>query len=358
MNTLIVLLDGAADDKIPELGNRTPLEYLDKRFIDHIATTGTFGWTDGREYTHLFLLQLLTGKDQNVPRGLIEAIGLGVPVENDQVAYRFSPVRMGNGSVEWLYRVSREEHSALRDCMVRHLDALVDLNPRLYFYEDGRGVMTVDSIQVQGFPAPPAPVPRSGVEMGGFEEYILGLAKEMGGMTVLPWGGGSMRLSAAIRPTGEAKSMIMISKSPSALGVGGFLGIRREQVDNMWSGFQEAFRRLESSNVFMHVEETDDISHRRSPQEKVAMLREVDDLLMENLDRLIGHRVAFIIDHGTSSLTGQHLRMRTPFAVAEVTEAKAPQTRFREQEASNYVPLGSLMATLLGNETSPRSSSY
>ena len=43
MNTLVVLLDGAADEKIPELGGRTPLESLDKRFIDSVATAGDFG---------------------------------------------------------------------------------------------------------------------------------------------------------------------------------------------------------------------------------------------------------------------------------------------------------------------------
>ncbi len=48
MNTLVVLLDGAADDKIPEFGNKTPLEYLHKDFIDGIASHGDFGLTDGQ----------------------------------------------------------------------------------------------------------------------------------------------------------------------------------------------------------------------------------------------------------------------------------------------------------------------
>jgi hypothetical protein len=62
LNTLIILLDGAADEKIPELGGKTPLESFDKRFIDSIATHGDFGYTDGREYTHLFLLEFFSGK--------------------------------------------------------------------------------------------------------------------------------------------------------------------------------------------------------------------------------------------------------------------------------------------------------
>ena len=341
MNTLIVLLDGAADDKIPELGGMTPLESFEKRFIDNVASHGEFGWTDGKEYTHLFLLEFLTGKSLNTPRGLIEAIGMGVPVEANQVAYRFSPVRMGESNIEWVYRVSRDMHAQLQDCMIRNLEVLGDLNPRLYFYEDGRGVMTVETEHVQAFPSPPNPVVNQVVKLGEFERFIKNMAEEMDGLTILPWGGGSINGSGKNRPLASAQDMVMVSKSPSALGVGGLLNIRREVVDNMWSGFQESFRLLRGSNVFMHVEETDDISHRRAPDEKVSLLKEVDDVLMENIDRLIGYRVAFIIDHGTSSLSGNHLRMNVPFAVAEVTEPGKPTVRFCEK-ATKYRPLNKL----------------
>lgn len=346
MNTLVILLDGAADEKIPELNGRTPLEALDKRFIDSIATTGDFGTTDGRSYTHLFLLELFSGQPLQTPRGLVEAVGLGVPVETNQVAYRFSPVRMSDGKVEWVYRVSREMDHDLQEAMVRNLDVLGDLNPKLYFYEDGRGVMTVDSDRVQDFPLPPAPVNGNGVNMGDFEKFITGTAKDLDGLTILPWGGGT--LSDANRPKAlpSAKDMVIVSKSPSALGVAGVLNMRRRVVDNMWSGFQEAFRLLKGSNVFMHVEETDDISHRLAPDQKVSLLKEVDDLLMENIDRMVGNRVAFVVDHGTSSLSGQHLRMKVPYAAGEVGRASSRSVRFCEK-AERHRPLGSLLDSIL-----------
>jgi 2,3-bisphosphoglycerate-independent phosphoglycerate mutase len=345
MNTLVILLDGAADEKIPELNGRTPLEALDKRFIDSIATTGDFGTTDGRSYTHLFLLELFSGQPLQTPRGLVEAVGLGVPVEADQVAYRFSPVRMDGGKVEWVYRVSREMDKDLQEAMVRNLDVLGDLNPKLYFYEDGRGVMTVDSDHVQDFPLPPAPF-NGNVKLGEFEKFITGTAKDLDGLTILPWGGGTLNDTNRPKPLQSAKDMVIISKSPSALGVAGVLNMRRRVVDNMWSGFQEAFRLLKTSNVFMHVEETDDISHRLAPDQKVSLLKEVDDLLMENIDRMVGSRVAFVVDHGTSSLSGQHLRMKVPYAAGEVGRASRRTVRFCEN-AEKHRPLGGLMDTIL-----------
>lgn len=347
MNTLIILLDGAADEKIPELGGKTPLESFDKRFLDSIATHGDFGYTDGREYTHLFLLEFFSGKPLRTPRGLVEAVGLGVPVEPHQVAYRFSPVRMVENQVEWVYRVSREMNSELQDCVVRNLDTLGDLSPRLYFYEDGRGVMTVNSDHVHRFPDPPAPVIDNGLKLGEFEEFITRTAKELDGLTILPWGGGSMRDGEAIGPVPSAKDLVVISKSPSALGAAGVLNMRRRVVDNMWSGFQESFRLLKTSNVFMHVEETDEISHRLAPEQKVSLLKEVDDLLVENLDRLLGHRVGFVIDHGTSSLTGQHLRMNVPYAVGEAARPGKRTVRFAEDTPSRYRPLGDLLTSMV-----------
>ena len=324
---------------------------LEKPFMDMVASNGIMGWTEGRPYTHLYLLELLTGNRLETPRGLVEAVGLGVPVEPHQVAYRFSPAYIYDSKVDWAYRVTPDLTESLQGSMVQHLDMLGDLNPRLYFYEDGRGVMTVDSEDVVAFPMPPTPVDNASFPMEQFGGYIHQVASETDGLTVIPWGGGSLARLSGQKVLPEARNLVMISKSPSALGVGGLLHIRRDVVDNMWSGFQEAFRLLGSGDVFMHVEETDDISHRRAPDQKVSMLKEVDDLLMENLDRLIGHRVALIVDHGTSSISGQHLRTSVPFAVSEVIEPSEPTVRFCEND-HRHVPLGELLKVLLSYEPS------
>jgi 2,3-bisphosphoglycerate-independent phosphoglycerate mutase len=78
----------------------------------------------------------------------------------------------------------------------------------------------------------------------------------------------------------------------------------------------------------------------------VSLLREVDDLLMENLDRLIGYRVAFVVDHGTSSLTGQHLSMKVPYAAGEAGRTSGRSVRFCEQ-AERHRPLSGLMDAIL-----------
>ncbi len=346
LHTLIILLDGAADHKIPELGNRTPLGYLRKPFIDTCASCGSFGWTDARAYTHLFLLEFFSGRKSDASRGLVEAIGMDVGLRPDQVAYRFSPAKIEEDNVDWVYRISEEKAAELQHSMVKNLRLLKDLNPRLYFYEDGRGVMTVDSSSVMDLPNPPSPLPLDQVDMGDFEPYIMHTARENDGLTAVPWGGGTISQDGFGTLQPSAIPMVTISRSPSALGVGRMMGMRSIQVEGLWSGFRQAFRLLKTTNVFLHVEETDDISHKKAPMEKVALLREVDQILKENVERLRDSRIAFIIDHGTSSITGEHIRMKVPFAVSEAIETEQTPLRFCE-DIDYHVPLTSLLDLIM-----------
>ena len=43
MKYIVVLLDGAADTPVPELGNKTPLEAAVKPNIDYLASKGELG---------------------------------------------------------------------------------------------------------------------------------------------------------------------------------------------------------------------------------------------------------------------------------------------------------------------------
>ena len=90
---LVIMLDGATDDKVPALDYKTPLQVSSMKFINSVASSGELGCTDAREYTHFFLLQLFSGKPLDVPRGVIEAFGLGLPLGADRIAYRMTPAR-------------------------------------------------------------------------------------------------------------------------------------------------------------------------------------------------------------------------------------------------------------------------
>jgi 2,3-bisphosphoglycerate-independent phosphoglycerate mutase len=103
-----------------------------------------------------------------------------------------------DGHMEWVYRVSSEMTKKLQDAMVRNLDVLSIHNLRLYFYEDGRGVMTVDADHVHKFPSPPAPLAGKKLKLNHFEGYITASAKELDGITIMPWGGSSVKQNVSL----------------------------------------------------------------------------------------------------------------------------------------------------------------
>lgn len=95
MKYLIILADGAADEPIEILGNRTPLQAAHKPLIDRLAAEGINGrlvtvpegYNPGSEIAHLGLL----GYDVNKVfegRGSLEAASMQVPIEEHEVAMR------------------------------------------------------------------------------------------------------------------------------------------------------------------------------------------------------------------------------------------------------------------------------
>jgi len=345
MSTLIVLLDGAADERIPELGDQTPLQALDKRFIDSVASNGRLGCTDARGYTHLFMLEFLSGRGMNVPRGIIEALGYGVKLEEGEVAYRLSPASLEDHHVRWEYGLACEQDAKLRLMAKRSLASISSLHPRMQFYAPGKGILTVRSDNVEDLPAPPSPVDLKRADFGELDPFISAMRPQNGKMVVMPWGGGKLDRHVDRSPLASTKDLVFFSKSPSVNGVADFFGLENHEVSNYHEGFKMSLPRLKTGNVFLHVEETDDISHRREPMKKVQMLEDIDQMLGSASKKLKGHRIAFIVDHGTSSITGEHMVMKVPFAVGEAGPGK-PAKKFVET-AEGHVPLGMLLDSLL-----------
>ena len=91
-------------------------------------------------------------------------------------------------------------------------------------------------------------------------------------------------------------------------------------------GFTEALiqalarEALEKGNVFLHLDEIDEYSHMRDPEKKVAILERADRLMEKHFSD--AERIVYFIDHGTSSITGEHLPISTPFRATYRTDIR------------------------------------
>jgi 2,3-bisphosphoglycerate-independent phosphoglycerate mutase len=92
---LYVCLDGLADDPIPELDDRTPLEAAQTPFLDALARQGRTGivTTVGRGIAPesdiaVFAILGYDPREEHPGRGVVEALGVGMDFRDGDLAYR------------------------------------------------------------------------------------------------------------------------------------------------------------------------------------------------------------------------------------------------------------------------------
>lgn len=106
MKYIIILGDGMADNPIPSLGGKTPLQYARKPEMDEMARLGRNGLTNtipagfapGSEIANLAVL------GYNLPevfegRGSLEAASMGIAIEDNEMAMRCNLITIENGTV-------------------------------------------------------------------------------------------------------------------------------------------------------------------------------------------------------------------------------------------------------------------
>jgi 2,3-bisphosphoglycerate-independent phosphoglycerate mutase len=348
MHRIIILLDGATDDRIPSLGNLTPLQAAEMPFINSITTAGRFGCTDACGYTHLFLLELLSRRKENVPRGLIETLGFNLTVPPGRIGYRLSPATIKNGWMEWGYIISEEEVGVLKASFERNLPLIDHLKPEIRYYGEGKGVMTIESDDVLDLPSPPVNAELDLDSLGPLRELVEAVRDETGGWVILPWQGGRGDMVEKYKDVRKKLCGIsFLSNSPSALGVGAFLGMNKIWIDDLEERIEKASHVVDESDVLLHIEEIDDMSHKRDPQKKLEFLEEVDILLRRYFQGKNDVRLSLIVDHGASSLTGEHDENPVPFAVSEDLSGESAGRSFQETR-QGYIPLPELLDLLMG----------
>lgn len=304
-NLLFVLLDGAEDDPCPQLGGRKPIDVAEMPFLESRVTHRYR--TEGRGYTQLFLNEFFTGHPPEIGRAALEALGLGLPIQDPRrVAYRLSPARLEGGMVRWCYH-NESFKDELERSVRSHMDILEPYDPSIAFFVEGRSVLTMVSDTVPETPAPPVDAPIVEIE-GPLGQLIREVSDDMGGITVYPWGCGRMGRQY---PRWEGlDSLTAFSDSPTSLGICASLGYGVELIDDLEARFAPARRALDRGDVFLHVDEVDEYGHQRDPFKKKGVLELTDRLMAEHFADV--DHIIYFADHGTSCVTGEHIVRDVP----------------------------------------------
>src|SRR4030043_1539878 len=101
MKYIIILIDGMADYRIAELGDRTPLQYAKTPFMDNIARNSEIGtaktipegMAPGSDTANLSVLGYDPRK-YHTGRSSFEAVSLGINLSKDDVIFRCNLVTL------------------------------------------------------------------------------------------------------------------------------------------------------------------------------------------------------------------------------------------------------------------------
>jgi 2,3-bisphosphoglycerate-independent phosphoglycerate mutase len=287
-------------------------------------------FTEGRGCTHLFLNEFFTGHPPEIARAALEGMGLGMNVKG-RTAYRLSPAIIKDGMINWSYHAS-EFCDRLIPKVKEHMSFVEKYDPEIKFFLNGRAVLTMDCDLIPELPAPPVPAPFVEVP-GDLGKMVMAVAKDLDGITDYPWGCG--RIIRQFEPFKGLGNMTAISDSPTPLGICASLGHKIKLVEDIDERFPIAKEALKHGNVFLHMDEVDEYSHQKDPMKKVRILEHIDRKMEEYFSDT--ERIVYFVDHGTSSVTGEHKIMDVPFWTSFDTSLKQDEK----------IPLDKVVPTVL-----------
>jgi 2,3-bisphosphoglycerate-independent phosphoglycerate mutase len=393
MKKVILVMDGASDLPLDELGGETPMQAAKTPHLDALAERGRVGKTSpapedmelGSDVANMSILgydprQYYTG------RAPLEAASMGIPVEGNDVAFRLNLVAtdgetMVDHSAGGLTTEEGAELVRFIQSKVFHTNDTRRLYPgvgyrHLMVWADGPADLRCippHNIVGQHFVRymPEGDKDQSirrkiwdSVEV--LEDHPVNVRRRAEGKLaanmIWPWGPGRMPTLPdfhALRGTGGA----MIAAVDLLKGLGKLAGLHTPDVpgatgyvETNWRGKADAALAALAEDrdfAFIHVEGPDEAGHQGDIEGKVYSIEKIDEELvgplLEGLAGMGGHRLLVLPDHSTPVKMRKHESYNVPFLFYDsgnpetnglpFDERGMRQTRFKVREGHTLIDL-------------------
>lgn len=397
--TIVFLGDGMADEPLPQLGGKTPLQYANTPAMDSIARDGCSGtlltlpqgFPTSSEVANMSVL----GCDLQTEycgRGPLEASGRGISLGPDDVAFRVNLVSVKDGHLRDFSggHVDQGSADALIEELNRHFgSSKVRFHPGVSYRnilvlsgpeysprvktdkpDDNHGEFVGDHLPSALEPVAertaelltrliveaPAVLERSSVNARCAE---TGKPMVNG---IWPWSGGQ---SGSLKTLKEKYGIrgAVISAVDVIVGLGRCLGMEVIKVpgatgyiDTNYEGKADAaIEALKSHDfVYLHLEAIDEVSHEQDLQNKIRAIENFDSRVISRVLQGMGNSInaAVLPDHPVPIATGKHTRVPVPVAVRKAGMRPDAVTEFNEISAKTgslgEMSNGDLMRLLFG----------
>lgn len=380
MKYIIVLGDGMADEPIPSLHNKTPLEYAKTPAMDMLAQKGEIGMVHtipagmapGSDTANLSVL----GYDPRIyysGRSPLEALSIGVNMKEDDIAIRCNIVTISEEETAFEKRtildhssgeISTEEAAILLEAVKKELEI-----PGYTFYvgtsyrhcliwEKGKVEELIPPHDVLGRVIgeylPQDAVLRDMMKRSYeiLKEHPINLKRKEQGLNPANclwfWGAGTKpKLSDFYAKTG--KRGIMISAVDLLKGIAVGAGMEAAFVEGANGGLntnyegkmQKALKAVTEEGydfAYIHVEAPDEMGHQGSAQRKVEAIEYLDEKIIgplaENLkEKEVDFRMLVLPDHPTPVRVRTHTSEDVPYLLFDSTLERNENQSYNEKDA-------------------------
>lgn len=364
MKTIIILADGAADEPIAQLGNKTPLQAAKKPYIDMLAAKGKSGELDtipagfkpGSEIANLSVL----GYD--VPkvfegRGSLEAASMGVDILPGEMAMRCNLICIEDGKIKnhSAGHISSEEAAELIQFLDSKLnDGKVSFYPGVSYRHllklkgGNKNLDCTPPHDVTGTPFSEVLIKSETSEARESADYLnelilksqellkdhpINLKRISEGKdpanSIWPWSPGYRPQMQTLQELYGIKSGSVISAVDLIMGIGVYAGLKLIHVEgatglydtNYEGKAQAAIDALKNDDfVYLHIEASDEAGHEGDYALKTKTIEYLDNRVVKTIyeatkdwDEPI--TIAILPDHPTPCALKTHTNKPIPFLI-------------------------------------------
>lgn len=390
MKYLVILGDGMADEPIEELGGKTPLEYAETPNLDRLSKlseVGTVhtipdGMKPGSDTANLSVLGY-DPKQYYSGRSPLEALSIGVPMKDDDIAIRCNIVTISEEDVPFEERTIIDHSSSeisTEDCAVllkAVADQLADETYQFYVGTSYRHCLIWSGGSVVELTAPhdvleqkigqhlPKDAMLRDMMKKSYDILVnhpINLERKKQGLNPANccwfWGAGTKpRLSSFLEKTGKKGMMVSAVDLLKGIAVGAGMSVALVEGANgglhtNYAGKVDAAVKALTQDgydfAYIHVEAPDEMGHQGSVERKVQAIRYLDEKVIgPAVEKLTASgeefRLLVLPDHPTPIRVRTHTSDNVPYLLYDSRFPQSHNWSYSEAEgrtSGNFIAQG------------------
>lgn len=329
MKTLLVILDGASEEKIRELNFMTPIEYAKTPFMDMLIKTGKHSkkkfFPNNRIPDSLCCILTILGADESlIPenRAYFEALAANIQVKDEEYALRCNLVSIKDNKLESF------NAEGLTKTEMEEFSGKVITNNKLKFYHisDYRNILVLDKEKLRCKLSNMPPHENMGksfellqknLNNSVLEEFLLKNQFSFNNRdyAFYPWGVSEKTKLKSFFDIRQ-KSCSCICSAEIVKGISKAMKITLPELKHATSDVDTDLREkaeavLKQLYIFdfviCHINGTDEVSHRKDTYGKIKFIERIDEEFLSVIcNKVKNTKIIVLADHQTSSVTGRH----------------------------------------------------